>query len=110
MFKNSGGKRVARRRGQWNDRYQRFASPKERLFAIELTRAGIRWEYAPRIGSGRVADFRLPNHGGILIEVYSGRGELRKSALPNCLVMPCETKAAMRIWIHENLQEEGDEG
>lgn len=56
-----------------------------------------------------MADFRLPNHGGLLIEVYSGKGELRKSALPNCLVMPCETKEAMRMWIREKLKEQGDE-
>ena len=102
-FKHPDSQQVARRRRQREDRRQRFASPKERLFAGELTRAGIQWEYAPRIGSDRVADFRLPNHGGLLIEVYSGKGELRKSALPNCLVMPCDTREGMHVWINEML-------
>jgi len=72
---------------QHDGRWVRMRSRKEAAFAIELLRAGVRWEYAPRIGPIRRADFRLPNHGGVLIEVYSGRGELRKSALPNCCVM-----------------------
>lgn len=81
---------------------QRFASTKEQSFAAELDRAGIQWEYAPRIGPIRVADFRLPDHGRVLVEVYSG-GEFRKSPLPNCLVMPCETRRGMRAWIREML-------
>ena len=96
--------RAARRRRQRMGRRPRFASRKERLFAAELTRAGIRWEYAPRIGPVRVADFQLPDRGDVLIEVYSGRGELRKSALPNCLVMPWETRAGMREGIKLTLE------
>ncbi len=89
---------------QHDGRWMRMASRKEAVFAAELLRAGIRWEYAPRIGRARVADFRFPDHGGVLVEVWSGRGELRKPVLANCLVMPLETRKGMRRWIREKLE------
>ncbi len=84
-------------------RWVRMASRKEAIFAAELLRAGIRWEYRPRVGPVRVADFRLPDCGGALVEVWSGRGELRKSALPGCLIMSHETRKGVRRWIRKKL-------
>ncbi len=84
-------------------RFVRMQSPKEVLLAVELHRAGIAWTYAPRIGPVRVADFRLGD--GTLIEVWSGRGEVRKSALPECAIMSSKTRRGIRTWINKTLRD-----